>query len=389
MPVRLFFSVGEPSGDIHAANLIKAVRTSEPSLVPLGLGGPRMAEAGCEIMYPLVNNPIMGMQGVLRAIPFLRGLLKKIAKTFETDRPDAVVLVDYPGFNWHVARLAKKHGIPVIYYVPPQIWAWASFRVARMKKYVDHILCSLPFEEAWYRSKGVDHSVYVGHPFFDDLALAELDHSLIQSLKASAPVGRVALLPGSRPSEVDRNGRLLVRTAKKIQDRVPGVSISVAAFDERAAQKMAKIAHDNGMSLDIHTGKTREILASADAAVSVSGSVSLELLYYEVPTTIIYTIHNFYRRVIMPMVLHTPYITLVNLLAGQKVFPEFLGPNDFSGPIADQIVEWLTKPAARGAVRQKLKTLRTEYADAGASTFAANYILHDVLGQNAATRKAA
>ena len=127
----------------------------------------------------------------------------------------------------------------------------------------------------------------------------------------------------------------------------------------------------------------------ADAAVSVSGSVSLELLYYEVPSVIVYSIHSFYKSVIMPMVLHSPYITLVNLLAGQKVYPEFIGPRDRSVEMARHVVGWLTDPAAGDAIRQKLATLRGEYGDPGASTFAANYLLHDVLASGPVRTRAA
>jgi lipid-A-disaccharide synthase len=389
MPGQIFFSVGEPSGDIHASNLIRSLRQTDPAIEAIGFGGPRMEQAGCQLIYPLVDHPVMGLRGAIAAIPRLRGMLARLDQSFAQAPPAAIVLVDYPGFNWHVAKLGKKHGIPVIYYVPPQIWAWASHRVQRMKRYVDHILCSLPFEEAWYQTRGVSNAIYVGHPFFDDLALSPVDQTFVDQMKSTRGAGRVALLPGSRHSEVEKNGRLLVQTAKILRKQVPGIALAVAAFNEKGQKRIREIAQQEGSPLEVYVGKTRELLASADAAVSVSGSVSLELLYFQVPSAIIYNINWFYERVIMPRVLHSPYITLVNLLAGQQIYPEFIGNHDYSIPIARQITDWLTDPAARQAVRRKLATLKGEYGDPGASTFAANYILHDVLGQRSLRSRAA
>jgi lipid-A-disaccharide synthase len=348
-----------------------------------------MEQAGCQIIYPLVHQPVMGLRGAIAAIPRLRGLLSRLDQAFSKEPPAAIVLVDYPGFNWHVAKLGKKHGIPVVYYVPPQIWAWASHRVERMKRNVDHILCSLPFEEAWYQRRGVSNAIYVGHPFFDDLALSPIDQKFVDRMKSTRGSGRIALLPGSRHSEVEKNGRLLIQTAKLLRQQVPGIELAVAAFNEKGQKRIREIAQIEGCPLDVFVGKTRELLASADAAVSVSGSVSLELLYYQVPSVIIYNINWFYERVIMPRVLHSPYITLVNLLAGQQIYPEFIGNRDYSQPIARQIAHWIVDPAASQTVRQKLATLKTEYGDPGASTFAANYILHDVLGQRTSRLRAA
>ena len=321
-----------------------------------------MEQAGCQIRYSLVDHPVMGLRGAIAAIPRLRGMLARLDQSFAQEPPAAIMLVDYPGFNWHVAKLGKKHGIPVIYYVPPQIWAWASHRVERMKRYVDHILCSLPFEEAWYQARGVSNAIYVGHPFFDDLALSPVDQTFVDRMKSTRGAGRVALLPGS---------------------------LAVAAFNEKGETRIREITQREGCPLEVYVGKTRELLASADAAVSVSGSVSLELLYYQVPSAIIYNINWFYERVIMPRFLHSPYITLVNLLAGQQIYPEFVGNRDYSKPIARQITQWLTDPAARQTVRRKLATIKTEYGDPGASTFAANYILHDVLGRRSSRSRAA
>jgi lipid-A-disaccharide synthase len=153
--MRIFFSVGEPSGDIHGANLIRALQRLRPDVDCVGFGGDRMQAAGCRLVYPLCQHAIMGVTRVVAEATTFVKLIGQAGRCFRERRPDAVVLIDYPGFNWWIARKAHAQGIPVFYFVPPQLWAWAGWRVNKMRRYVDHVLCSLPFEEAWYRERSV------------------------------------------------------------------------------------------------------------------------------------------------------------------------------------------------------------------------------------------
>src|SRR5271156_5972342 len=167
MPLmRIFISAGEPSGDLHGANLIQSLRQQRPDLEFIGFGGPRMEAAGARLLYPLCQLAVMWfLRVLLNATTFLK-VLSQADRYFRHRRPDAVILIDYPGFHWWLARRARFHGIPVFYFVPPQLWAWAGWRVEKMRRFVDHVLCSLPFEEAWYAERGVK-ARYVGHPYFD------------------------------------------------------------------------------------------------------------------------------------------------------------------------------------------------------------------------------
>src|SRR5262249_46819619 len=153
-PMRIFISAGEPSGDLHAANLIRSLRKVLPDAEFTGFGGSHMKQAGALLLYPLVDLAVMWFLNVfLNLVTFVR-LIVKADRFFRDQRPDAVVVVDYPGFHWWIARRAKARGIPVIYFVPPQIWAWAGWRIKKIKKYFDLVLCSLPFEPDWYRARG-------------------------------------------------------------------------------------------------------------------------------------------------------------------------------------------------------------------------------------------
>ncbi|MEN0111848.1 MAG: lipid-A-disaccharide synthase, partial [Planctomycetota bacterium] len=202
--MKVFFSVGEPSGDLHGANLIRALRerSGEP-IEAVGYGGPRMADAGARLHYDLTQLAVMGLFEVLRKLPKFFRLKWRAQRYFRDHRPDAVVLIDFPGFNWHIAQVAKRHGVPVYYYGTPQVWGWASWRVKRLRRYVDHALCKLPFEEPWLRERGVN-ATHVGHPYFDELSTRKLDEAFVRR-ERDAPGDLVALLPGSRTQEVRAN----------------------------------------------------------------------------------------------------------------------------------------------------------------------------------------
>src|SRR5262245_1306898 len=186
--MRLFISAGEPSGDLHGSNLITQLRQREPSIDIAGLGGDRMAAAGCELVYPLCQLAVMWYGNAVRNLRTFYRVLDLADASFRDHRPDAVVLIDYPGFHWHLAKRARAHGIPVIYFVPPQLWAWAGWRVRKMRRSVDHVLCTLPFEPAWYAQRNVA-AEYVGHPYFDELARQQVDEQfLVEQRSRPGPV---------------------------------------------------------------------------------------------------------------------------------------------------------------------------------------------------------
>src|SRR4051794_21185481 len=181
--MHLFICAGEPSGDLHGATLVQTLRRLRPDVECVGFGGQRMEAAGCRLLYPLCQLAVMWFARVLAKAPTFLALLSQADRYFSRHRPDAVVLIDYPGFNWWLARRAHFHGIPVYYFVPPQLWAWAGWRVDKMRRWVDQVLCALPFEEPWYRERGVA-AHYVGHPYFDALARQSFDEALVAEQSA-------------------------------------------------------------------------------------------------------------------------------------------------------------------------------------------------------------
>ena len=396
--LRIFFSAGEPSGDLHAANLIRQLRWRCEGFEAVGYGGPQMAAAGCQLHADLTALAVMWFARALANLHKFWDLVCRADRYFRHHRPDAVVLVDYPGFNWWIARRATAHGIPVFYYVPPQIWAWAQWRVKKMRRLVDHVLCCLPFEEEWLKAHGC-HATLVGHPFFDEAARPALDAQfLAQTRRQPGPL--VVILPGSRNREVEDNLSWLLKAAAEVRAKVPNVRMAIASFKPQQAEVARRQAAASGLPIDVHVGRTPELIHLADCCMAVSGSVSLELLYETKPTVILYRIGraaSLARR----LLLKVKYITLVNLLnadelfpkdltpydprrpdADRVLFPEYLTCEDKSSQIAAHVVQWLTEPARREALVAELARLKARVAQGGASARAAEYIT-STLGQRA------
>jgi len=377
--MHVFISAGEPSGDLHGANLASALRKLDPSVRLTGLGGGRMRSAGVDLLYPLAEHAILGFVAVLRVIPAMADLLDRVTSHWDRHRPDAVVLIDYPGFHWWVAARAKEMGIPVVSFVPPQIWGWASHRVSRVRKTFDHVLCALPFEEQWFQSRGVS-ARYIGHPYFDELACQRLDRDFINDQKCR-PGRIVALLPGSRSNEVRHCFATLAGTAKYLLDQGCDARFLFACFKRQHADWIDSRLRSLGLPAEVHVDRTPEVIAAAEACIAVSGSVSLELLYHTKPTVVIYRTTPIYR-VIVGWCQNVPFISLVNLLAGRELYPEFLLDHDEAEATGRHVVRWLRDPGELQRLAAELAALRAEVARPGACAEAAAFLM-DRYGRSA------
>jgi lipid-A-disaccharide synthase len=375
-PMRLFISAGEPSGDIHAAGLIRALRKIRPEVEVVGFGGPEMKEAGATLLFPLVDLAVMWFLRVLLNLGKFFKLADQAEAYFRDQKPDAVVLIDYPGFHWHIAKRARKWGIPVIYYVPPQIWAWGGWRIKKIKRTVDEVLCSLPFEPAWYQARGYANAHYVGHPFFEEQGDRPIDQDFIDAQR-SDPRPLVAILPGSRTQEVTRNLPIMLSAAQRLSTSRPDTRFAVACLHERHRGLAAEIVADSGVTgidLALHAGKTAEIIRVARVAWAVSGSVGLELMLEALPTVVLYKVNHF-DLLVARRFIRSKYISLVNLLADAEVFPEYLTPVDVSDQIAGWTDRWLADPEKWDAASRAIADLRDRVAVPGASARAAERIV--------------
>jgi lipid-A-disaccharide synthase len=381
MGMRLFFSAGDPSGDLHASNLIRSLKQMAPECVARGFGGPRMAQAGLDQDFDLTQLAVVGITEVLPKLRDFFRLADDAEACFARGDVDAVVLVDFPGFNWHIAKIAKKYGLPVYYYLPPQIWAWGSWRVEKMRRWVDHVLCNLPFEEEWFTSHGVS-ATFVGHPFFDVVADSSLDQRFMKRWGTDERL-QVAVLPGSRNHEVHRLWPLQLQIVRQLAVRFPDVEFLVAALKDSHAQwcREQMSSEDQHLPIQIFTGKTSEIIELADCALMKSGSVSLEMMARHTPAAVMYHV-NQVTYFLAKMLVRCKSASLPNLIADETIMPEFLSHGSLRSKSARNSVQQATEemsrligdPVYRKQQESRLVRLASEVAQPGASHRAASWI---------------
>jgi len=380
MTKNIFFSVGEPSGDQHAARLIGEFRRRNADLHLRGFGGPAMRQAGCALDRDLTQHAVVGL---LEVLPKLRDFFRfadQAEAVFQASVIDAVVLVDFPGFNWHVAKRAKRYGIPVFYYCPPQLWAWAGWRAAKMRRSVDHVLSVLPIEETYFRDRGIA-TTYVGHPFFDAVAEQNLDARLMHRLQQQVDEGHslVAVLPGSRTHEVQRNWPLMLAAIRRIARRHPTAKFLVAAYRDQHGLwcREQLTAEDAELPIDFFVGRTSEVIEAARCAMMVSGSVSLELMARRTPAAVIYRVGRLLYG-FAKCVVGVDSLTLPNLMGKRKVFPEMVSVGNPQAGIDFLVASVESLLGDDFYYRQtlaQLDELCAQYATPGASGRAADWLI--------------
>jgi lipid-A-disaccharide synthase len=384
--MHVFISAGEPSGDLHGANLVRALKRLDPTIKCVGFGGEKMEAAGCQLLYPLTNLAVMWfLRALLNIFTFLR-LLKQAKRYFAEKKPDALIVIDYPGFHWALARRAHAAGVPVYYFVPPQLWAWAGWRVEKMKKSVRRVLSALPFEDEWYTQRGMP-STYIGHPYFDELAAKKLDTGFLDAQRR-LPGRPLAILPGSRMQEVTKNLREMLEAAALIHAKHSETRFLVASFNEAQAEVGRKLVAASGVPAQVFVGRTPEIIALAEACISVSGSVSLEIMHALKPAVVVYRLGWLSLRVGRAF-MKCEFITLVNLLAGREIYPEFLTDRNPAQGVAEKVLAWLDDPAGLEATRAALMDVKDRVARPGACERAARLLLEQLGAAGSTLPKAA
>jgi lipid-A-disaccharide synthase len=388
--MHVFFSVGEPSGDQHAALLIRALRRASPTVRVTGLGGPRMEQSGCQLLFPLTTLAVMGIFAVIPSLWKFFSIYREACRYLSRHKPDLVVLVDFPGFNWWIASAAKKRGIPVVYYLPPQLWAWAPWRIRKVRKYVDLVLSGLPFEAEWYAQRGVP-ALYVGHPFFDEVADHPLDDAFLREW-TSTEQPTIALLPGSRRHEVEGNWPLMLEVVRRVHQLHPRAQFLVANYLDRHRLwcQMELQPADQALPLSFFVGRTPEIIELADCALMVSGSVSLEMLARGTPATVLYRT-NWLTYLIGKSLVTIKHMSLPNLIAGRVLMPEHLSvgnPETAIQGMTHDLQRWLSEPESLEAARRELLLLKQRLFSTGATERVAQILLDRLPTESVAARAA-
>lgn len=311
--MRVLLVAGEASGDLHAANLLRALRAAHPAVEAFGVGGERLREAGLECVARSEELSVMGLAEVVRELPRLWRLASRVRREALARRPDVAVLVDSPDFNLPLARRLRRAGIPVVIYVSPQLWAWRAGRVRRIRRDVRRVLCILPFEVAFYTEHGVA-AEYVGHPLVDELA----------PVMAAMPPRRpsaLALLPGSRWHEVEALLPTMLAAAAALAGEVPDLRVRLIAAPGLDRERLEALMRGAAVPVEVIAGDRHRALAACSAALVASGTATLECALLDVPMVVGYRLQALSYALAKRLV-RVPHVGLVNLVAGERLAPE-------------------------------------------------------------------
>lgn len=347
---------GEASGDLHASHVIHDLRKLDPSLETFGIGGDLLAAEGMRVLHHAREMGIVGLFNVIRHLPMFRRVFRELIDTIVAERPDVVLLVDYPDFNLRVARRCKELGLRVVYYISPQLWAWRRGRVKQVEKYVDRMIVIFPFEEEFYRRHNVPVA-YVGHPLVEQLAG-------IERPPANGGPLRIALLPGSRRMEVrSLLPAMLDAVAVLRREREVDAYLVQAPTIERAT--LDAIIAERGVDIRIIEHDRGHAVAAADVALSSSGTATLESAILGTPVVVVYRLSRLNYEVGRRLV-RLPHFSLVNIVAGREVVPELL-QNDVNGIRMASEVRRLLEPKVNAEVRAALTEVRSKLGEPGAA----------------------
>jgi lipid-A-disaccharide synthase len=317
---RIFLSAAEPSGDAHCAGLISALKQSTYDIEFVGVGGPKMAEAGCKLLETTTTKAAMMYKAFRHVFHFYK-LIKRITSFLQSNNVNLVIVCDSPAFNFHIAKAAKKAGLKTLFYIAPQLWAWAGWRIAKLRKYCDKLCCGLPFEHEWFSKRGID-VVFVGNPMLDqldvDLATCRKQYADFEPENA-----RFALMPGSRPAEIDALWVPMQEIAVRLKQKYANANFTAVAVDaeRREVLEASKIP---GFGCKYAIGSVNEAAQAADFAIVASGSATLQVAAAGCPMVIMYQSSRVLWHIIGRWIVRTRYLSLVNILAGKELVPEFM-----------------------------------------------------------------
>jgi len=373
MSRRAMIVTGEVSGDIYGGLLAADMLKIDPGIELSGVGSEKMEEAGVSLFLDSNQLSVMGFWEAITQLRKLRGILHSLQDRIKRERPDLLILIDYPGMNLRLAKFAHGIGIRVMYYVSPQIWAWGRNRVKAVRDHVDKMVVILPFETELYQAEGVDVS-YVGHPLIDIVG-PEIDRDTLRSNLGLEP-GRklVTLLPGSRSQEIRNHTRPLVETARLLRERFPSTDFVLVTLPPFVDLVRAEAAAVGGESFPIASEHRYAILKYSDLALTCSGTATLEAALLETPMIVIYKL-AFFSWALGKLIVKVPHVSLTNLVAGKRLVPEFLQGAVDPVALAREAGSLLQDDTRREQIVEELKRIRAKLGGGGASERAARLAL--------------
>jgi len=370
---RVLIVSGEPSGDLHASNLVNNLKALNPGIGFFGMGGSLSKAAGVDIVFDITELALIGYIEVVKNIIVVGKAYKSILARMDLERPDLAILVDYPGFNLRLANELKKRSVPIVYYISPQVWAWGRDRVSIIKRCVKKIIVFFKFEEELYKTYGVD-AEFVGHPLLDTVKTTLPKNEVLKRYALAEGKTTIALLPGSRKNEVKAILPVMAKAAKIIKDRLGTAQFIVSKHPAIPIELYEEAVKDAGQEFKFAEGDTYNIVGAADFAIVTSGTATLEtgiigtpLLITYKTSLITYLAYLFVRSI--------GFVGLVNIVANKEVAPELLQFDANPEKIAAKVVEIVSSAGKMAAMREELGRVKDSLGSPGASLRAARSIL--------------
>ena len=362
--MKIMLSAGEASGDLHGANLAEALKAVDPQVELIGMGGEQMRKAGVRIVYDIKNLGVIGIGEIIKKIPFFYKLRTFLVNTMKEEKPDALVCIDYPGFNMKLIEKAKEAGIPVIYYILPTIWAWHKSRGNVIAEYTDLAVSLFPFEAEMYKKMGTN-VVYGGHPLLDTVKPSMSKDEAYSFFGLQQEKKTVLFMPGSRVQEVQSLYGKMLAAGKLLQDKVEGLQFMVpkaSTIDRHMLEEAAREAN-----LEVHIGEERvyDMMNIADAAICASGTATLETALMGVPTLLVYRV-NVLTYWLSKILVHLDSIGLPNIISGHRIMPELWQDEVTPENIEAAVLPWLVDAAAAEEARHLMAGVRCQMGEAGA-----------------------
>jgi len=369
---KIFVVAGEVSGDIHAASLIKQLKIMNPSLTFMGLGGQHMQEEGVKLFFDLTKIAVVGFTEVLRNLLLFRKIFFDFIKRAEIEKPDVIILVDYPGFNLRLAKELKKRGFKIIYYISPQVWAWGEKRIESIKENVDKMIVLFDFEKTLYQNKSISVD-FVGHPLLDraNQTLSKQEFTKNILLENKNPI--ISLLPGSRNNEVRKILPIMLESAKLIHREFPQAQFLILNSSSVNIDIYNNLLEKYNLPIKMLDNCHYDAIANSDLALIASGTATLEAAILNTPMVIVYKV-TFLTWAYAKTLVKIPYIGLVNVVAGKQIVPEFIQFRAKPRLISKESVELLKNKEKYNSMQKELSQIKTHLGSSGASRRAAQSI---------------
>jgi lipid-A-disaccharide synthase len=372
--MRIMISCGEASGDLYAGALTAELQARQPDAEIFGFGGQRLKAAGGQLIGDYGGLAVTGLTEAIRVVPRSFAMLRRLVDSARELRPHVFVAVDSPDFNFRLLAALRRLGIPIVYYVSPQLWAWRPGRMETMKTYVDRVLVIFPFEEALYRDAGVNVQ-FVGHPLVDLAKAGQPRESFLHERGLVPTSPTVALLPGSRRNELDRTVPVMKEAMALIRARVPNAQFVVACAPAMADSLFAPLVDDD-VEADVVLVRDRadDVLAASDVVITASGTATIQCTLHEKPMVVVYRLSPLTYRLVKPFG-HVDMYAMPNLVAGSRIVPELIQSDFTAERTAAETLKFLTDRDLYERTRQALIHVRQQLGPPGASARAAQAVL--------------